>query len=217
MRAALEPASSPTGHHMTTAKKRHPNEEQAQARREQVLAAARLCFARKGFQGASMAEISKTAGMSPGHIYNYFESKKDIVAGIVAQDLGRRMEMMEQIRRNTDVMRALVDFAHLGVDANLDPQEAALNLEIMAEAARNPEIGALVIENNSIALAYFTGLIRGALNGREVSDADLAGRSEAIGALFEGLNQRIVSNPRLEKQATLDAVRIALEAILSAP
>ena len=196
--------------------RKHINEEQAQARREQVLAAARECFSRKGFQGASMAEISKTAGMSPGHIYNYFESKGDIVAGIVAQDLEQKMQMMEQIRQNADVLRALVEFAHLGVDANIDPKVAALNLEIMAEAARNPEIGALVVENNQIGRRYFFELLRSVLSEEDVSDHDLAGRSEAIRALFEGLNQCIVGNPQLDKEATLKAIRIALGAILSA-
>ena len=69
MCAALNPAHVPT--------------DRAQARRQQVLTAAAECFRRRGFHGASMAEIAKTAGMSAGHIYNLFENKDDVIAAIV--------------------------------------------------------------------------------------------------------------------------------------
>ena len=45
-----------------------PESERAVLRRNQVLDAAAICFRNHGFHGASMAQISKTAGMSPGHI-----------------------------------------------------------------------------------------------------------------------------------------------------
>ena len=59
----------------------------AAARRQQILNAAAQCFREHGFHGASIAQISKTAGMSPGHIYHYSENKEAIIAAIVAQDL----------------------------------------------------------------------------------------------------------------------------------
>ena len=42
--------------------------QRAGKRCEQVLDAAAACFRRRGFHGASMAEISREAGMSVGHI-----------------------------------------------------------------------------------------------------------------------------------------------------
>ena len=53
--------------------------DRALARRQPVLDAAADCFRRRGFHAASMAEIAKTAGMSPGHIDNLIENKEDIV------------------------------------------------------------------------------------------------------------------------------------------
>jgi len=102
------------------------------------------------------------------------------------------------------------------VDANLDPQVAALNLEIMAEAARNPEIGALVVENSGAARRHLFDILRSVLSEAQVSDRDLSGRIETIRALFEGLNQCIIGNPKIDKEAVLGAFRIALTAILSA-
>ena len=58
--------------------------QRAEVRRQQVLDAAAQCFRASGFHGASMAEIARTAGMSPGHIYNLFANKDDIISAIVA-------------------------------------------------------------------------------------------------------------------------------------
>ena len=66
--------------------KRHIDPERAANRRRQVLDAAATCFRRSGFHGASMSEISKAAGMSAGHIYNYFASKDAIIAAFVEEN-----------------------------------------------------------------------------------------------------------------------------------
>ncbi|QYU68460.1 TetR/AcrR family transcriptional regulator [Leptolyngbya sp. 15MV] len=49
-------------------------------RRRQILDAALRCFRESGFRGASVSDICKVAGMSPGHLYHYFPSKEAIVA-----------------------------------------------------------------------------------------------------------------------------------------
>ena len=61
-----------------------------------MLDAAAICFRNHGFHGASMAQISKTAGMSPGHIYHYFDNKEAIIAAIVERDMEEMMEWTGQ-------------------------------------------------------------------------------------------------------------------------
>jgi AcrR family transcriptional regulator len=195
--------------------KRHFNEEQAQARRKQVLDAARACFARSGFRGASMAQISQAAGMSPGHIYNYFASKQDIVASLVAEDSDFRRKLIDGIvAQGGDVLQLLIDYVHLGVDHALRPEMVALNLEIMAEAARNPEIRAILEAQNASLRENFAAVIRSALSKEQLPDAVLAGRIETIHALFEGLNQCFVAFPALHREELLKGMRIALQALL---
>lgn len=195
--------------------KRHFNEEQAQARRKQVLDAARACFARSGFRGASMAQISQAAGMSPGHIYNYFASKQDIVASLVAEDSDFHHKLIAEIvAQEGDVLQLLVDYVHVGVDHALAPDKVALNLEIMAEAARNPEIRAILEAQNATLRENFAAVIRSALSEEQLPDAVLSGRIETIHALFEGLNQCFVAYPGLNREELLKGMRIALQALL---
>jgi len=56
-----------------------------QARRNQILDAAATVFAEKGFHRATTKEIAKTAGVSEGTIYNYFDSKADLLIGIMTR------------------------------------------------------------------------------------------------------------------------------------
>ena len=47
----------------------------ADVKRSLVLAAARSAFIELGLEGASLREIAKRAGYTPGAIYSYFPSK----------------------------------------------------------------------------------------------------------------------------------------------
>ena len=55
------------------------------ARRVQILAAATLVFARKGFDRATVSEIAQAAGLAEGSIYNYFRSKEELLVHIPRQ------------------------------------------------------------------------------------------------------------------------------------
>jgi len=52
-------------------------------RRQLIISAAKKCFSRSGFHGASMADISRESGLGAGQIYRYFSSKEAIVSETV--------------------------------------------------------------------------------------------------------------------------------------
>jgi len=58
------------------------SEEQVAARREQIIMAAVSCFADKGFHKTTMQDVCKAARLSPGAVYNYYESKDEIIQAI---------------------------------------------------------------------------------------------------------------------------------------
>ena len=51
-------------------------------RRNQILDAAARLFARKGYKGATIREIAREAGVAEGTIYNYFDSKHDLLISL---------------------------------------------------------------------------------------------------------------------------------------
>lgn len=177
----------------------------AEARRSQILVAAEDCFRDHGFHGASIAQISKAAGMSAGHIYHYFENKEAIIAAIVARDLDLMLTLTAELRAASDVLEALVDRAAEGVIENLDPRTAGLKLEIVAEAARNPAVAEVVCKADQRCIASLAETLRivRRANGQPDDDATITGMTEMIAAMFEGLLVRAIRNPDLDRQTVI--------------
>jgi AcrR family transcriptional regulator len=64
-------------------------EEHRARRREEILDAARRCFSRYGYEGATVARLEAETGLSRGAIFNYFERKEDIFVALVERDSER--------------------------------------------------------------------------------------------------------------------------------
>lgn len=67
-------------------------------RRALVLNAAKVVFAEKGIEGASIREIAKQAGYTPGAIYSYFDSKEAIYAALLDESLERLNLVVDEAR-----------------------------------------------------------------------------------------------------------------------
>lgn len=61
----------------------------ADAKRALVLDAARAAFFELGLEGASLREIAKRAGYTPGAIYSYFASKEEVYGALLGESLER--------------------------------------------------------------------------------------------------------------------------------
>ena len=202
---------------MTTALDPPSDASRADTRRSQVRAAAAACFRQQGFHGTSIAQISKAAGMSTGHIYHYFENKEAIIADIVAQDLERLLTLTAELRAASDVKAAMIERAVEGVQENLDPGTAGLQLEIVAEAARNPRIAGIVQAADRQCRDSLEATIRAQrlAAGHQDSEATLAGMVEAISAMFEGLRIRAIRNPDIDRDGVMRMFRRMLHDLLT--
>lgn len=194
--------------------------DRAEMRRDQVLEAAAQCFRQHGFHGSSIARISAAAGMSSGHIYHYFANKEAIVAAIVKREeseLDELFERMEHAGKSTDLVTALIEQTEASVSKHTDTNHSVLILEILAEAARNPQIAKLIQQSDKVVRSKCRALfskVRG--RSRRVTEADIEGRMELIAALFEGLAIRALRNPSLDKAATSRVARTVIRHILEA-
>lgn len=199
-----------------------PTGEKAQTprslqRRRQVLDAAAICFRQYGFHGASIAQISKAAGMSAGHIYHFFESKEAIIAALVEDQLDSSVERIARIDAEHDVLRGMLDSIQVTFAEKTDPEYVGLWLEVLAEAARNPSIAKVVQAADQEIRQRVTRLGQSA---RTSGGIDSSVKPEAVTevamALFEGVINRSIQNPDMDKEEVLKVLRIAARAILEA-
>lgn len=171
--------------------------DRAQARRQQVLEAAADCFRRRGFHAASMAEIAKTAGMSTGHIYNLFENKNDIIAAIVEQDCEEVLARIAEFKQEGDLLPKLLAATEQAIDEHSEVSEAALQLEVLAEASRNPKLAAVVHRSEELVNQKAQELIRLSLGARAdaLPPGEIQGRALMLSALFNGVTALGVRRP----------------------
>jgi AcrR family transcriptional regulator len=183
------------------------------ARRDQILSAAMKCFVENGFHGSSMAEVAKRAGMSVGHIYHYYESKDAIIEAIVDRDIEEAPGMLDAFSGADNLVEAMMDRLDETVERHLERDRAALRLEILAEAARNPRIAEKLHPADAAARNRLIQALSGRLSNlgpREVAD-----RVEAIAANFQGLIVRAVHNPDLDREAFVRTMRLVLHELLT--
>jgi AcrR family transcriptional regulator len=87
------------------------------ARRGLVMDAARRVFAEMGIEGASIREIAKRAGYTPGAIYTYFSSKELIYAALLDESLDRLKVHVDRARpARSDGVRLLLAKAQAWFD-----------------------------------------------------------------------------------------------------
>jgi AcrR family transcriptional regulator len=60
------------------------SEEHKNRRREQIIDGARRCFARHGYEGATVARLEDEIGLSRGAIFNYFPNKEALFIAVAA-------------------------------------------------------------------------------------------------------------------------------------
>lgn len=165
--------------------------ERAIQRRNQVLDAALICFRLHGFHGASMAQISKEAGMSPGHIYHYFQNKEAIISAIVERDAHEMTEWTDSFMASDNMLATMIDEIPSGIEANCCQNTAALMLEIMAESARNPTIASIIKQHKADGRERLLKLLQMEMAQRQgASEQDLMAKVELICAMFDGLLMR---------------------------
>ena len=65
-----------------------PRPRDAEQTRAEILRAARLLFATRGYANAGMREIASAAGITPALVVRYFGSKRDLFLAAIESDIG---------------------------------------------------------------------------------------------------------------------------------
>ncbi len=148
----------------------HPPAAAPAPKSAEILRAVKAAFIEKGFDGASMQDLARAAGMSVGNFYRYFPSKDAIVAQMIALDMAEIEAEFARVLSSPSPMatlRALI--AHRVSDA-CDPQEGPLWAEVAAAALRKPEIAASACAMENTVSGYLAQVFA-AETGLPLADA----------------------------------------------
>ena len=114
------------------------------AKRSAILAAATGVFLDAGYGGATMDAVARAAGASKATVYSHFGSKEALFEAIIRELCTALTEPLRvALERSADPRETLRAFAREYVGLVLRPTSLALHRLVVAEAPRQPELGAL--------------------------------------------------------------------------
>lgn len=125
---------------MSAVRKESKAAQRIRVQKERILCAAQTCFIDSGFNAAGMATIAETAGMSPGLIYRYFDSKNAIILAIIEQQLAESRRRIRELHSSENLAERIVEYLADPKSAEHNLMDSALYLEITAQATRDPQI-----------------------------------------------------------------------------
>ncbi|MGL4319600.1 MAG: TetR/AcrR family transcriptional regulator, partial [Paracoccaceae bacterium] len=101
----------------------------------EILGRARNAFAEKGFDGASMQDIARSAGMSAGNFYRYFPSKAAMVEALITADMEEMHRDFGQILTAEDPLLRLREMTRFRLSDEAGcPEDGRVWAEITAVA-----------------------------------------------------------------------------------
>jgi AcrR family transcriptional regulator len=96
-----------------------------EARKLNIVRAARKLFYEKGFKDVTVAHIAKKAELSKGAVYLYFSSKEEIYAQLLLSDLDKMHNIaLNSIHNGKSATKMLIDFAEIYIDTFLKDRES---------------------------------------------------------------------------------------------
>ena len=128
-------------------------------RRSQILDAALVCFAKRGFHQASMHDISAEAGISVGLIYRYFENKEAVISAMADRHKKEIGEMLERARQAPTLLESLEILFTAHCCENEPRVVSAFVVDLYAEASRSARVADLVRDVLQTAMDGVTDLI----------------------------------------------------------
>ena len=133
--------------------------EEDSSKRRQILGGARKVFMDLGFDGASMGEIARSAGVSKGTLYVYFTDKCRLFEAIVEQEMLQQDEVSFDLDPARGAPTTLKEFGEAYVALLCRPGGGSAIRTVMAIAERMPDVGRRyyehVLEKTISRLAFY--------------------------------------------------------------
>ena len=208
---------------------------------DRILQAAEECFARSGFQGASMDEVIAAAGMSSSTVYRYFpEGKRSLIRAVLSRRMGPLAERIKRIAESEDPLDFERDFIEAltllnyqrhgaaadSADSEADRQDdareapddvglsswAPLAYHAWGELTRDPEMSVLVQESYRDIHGGLTRLCR---NGQRVGTISRRLSPDQMASLIQSVSFGLIVEQLITGRADVEGAAAILRQLLA--
>jgi TetR/AcrR family transcriptional regulator, transcriptional repressor of aconitase len=176
------------------------SQDHLEARRHQILAGARLCFARYGYEGATVRRLEDATGLSRGAIFHHFRDKESLFLALAEDDAHRMADVVAR-EGLVQVMRNLL--------ATKDGADwLGSRLELSRRLRTDPEFRARWAERSErLTEATRQRLLRQREAGNLRDDIDVSVLTSYLELVLEGLVSHLAMGlPADDLEPVLDLV-----------
>ena len=193
-------------------------DERREARREQVLEAARACLQEHGLEAVSMEMIIARSGLSTGAVYGYFKGKDQIINAVVTEGTAAMAEDLAPVLTNPQppplpefveqVLRTATNFGrHKG-----DIDRLLVSLHGWSHSQSDPELKAATRTSYSGLRKLFADVVR---RWQAVGTFDAMADPEAVAEFLTSVTLGFVAQRALAGSADVKAHVAALVALMN--
>jgi len=196
--------------------------EEVEQRRREIIDAARRCFLRRGFHQATTDEICREAAITPGGLYHYFRSKKDVIKAVVQDSADQAVAEVTSIAQMSPGPRsALQRLGALLAQTVQSPEfldNARLDVEIWSESLRSEDLSTILATGRAALHDALAEIIHDAVRTGEYNDTvDPAGLADLLMGVHTGLEVNKLLAPRsINPPSAMDALAILIRGELLA-
>ncbi|MCU4174781.1 TetR/AcrR family transcriptional regulator [Carboxylicivirga sp. N1Y90] len=166
------------------------NEKIREERKQQILNVALEVFADNGFSSTSIAKIAQKAGISKGLIYNYFESKEELVTSIMIDGFRVMTESFDKDRDGVlteNELHYFIDTSFATLEENIPFWRMYFMVLLQPEVYKliTPQLETILGPFMQTALTYFVN------HGYEDPEAEL----RFFSAMMDGVGLHFILDP----------------------
>jgi AcrR family transcriptional regulator len=166
--------------------------EEDSAKRRQIMNGARQVFMNLGFDGASMGEIARAAGVSKGTLYVYFTDKSRLFEAIVEDEKVAQVKASFNFDPAQEAEASLKTFGRAYIALLCRPEGGSAIRTVMAIAERMPDVGRRFYEN---VIAFTINNLAGFLKAKVESKELVIDDCEVAAAQFMQMCQATLFQP----------------------
>ena len=171
-------------------------------RRSQIAEAALQVFAERGFANASNKDIARQAGITPGLIYHYFESREALLGEIIEKHSASRM--MRALPPGMMDLPAdiLLKSVALRILENVEDEKYLQIIRIvLTEIVHRPEIGRYGISDIQDAARFIATILQAKKESGELQVTDPEMTAQVFLSMLMGfvLRRQIFQDPSVLK------------------
>jgi len=181
--------------------------------REQALDAAMKVFWSKGFEGASLAELTEAMGINPPSLYAAFGDKEGLFVEAVKRyhaNLQETCPYQDKATARESVETLLTDLASIFTDPD-HPKGCLAVMAATTSASAGPKLQELLAEQRNQAKARLRERIaRGVKEGELPPDTDVIGLTHFYAAVINGMS--LQARDGVSRKALISMVETAMRA-----